>query len=65
MFAEIGGAVGVLFCLYSIMFRWKAVTAKYGRFSLYWWALAVTAVCSLIGYLIGWAVWGVLYLFAR
>jgi hypothetical protein len=65
MMSLIGGAIGLLFCLYSIVFRWRVVVAKYGRLSLYWWLFAVTAGCSLLGYLVGiaiWlAVWGVRY----
>lgn len=65
MMSLIGGAVGALFCLYSIVFRWNVVIAKYGRFSLYFWFLAVTAGCSLVGYLVSLAIWGVWYVVWR
>jgi hypothetical protein len=61
MMSLIGGALGALFCLYSITFRWKAVVAKYGRYSLYAWFLGFTLGGSLLGYLAGLAVWGVRY----
>jgi hypothetical protein len=51
MMAQLGGDIGFLFYLYSLAFRWKVVVAKYGRLSLYWWVLAVTAGCSFLGYL--------------
>jgi len=57
MLAEIGGTIGLLFCLFSLVFRWNVVVAKYGSLSLYWWVLAVTAGCSFLGYLADLAIW--------
>jgi hypothetical protein len=59
MLTQIGGAIGLLFCLYSLVFRWKVVVAKYGSLSLYWWVFAATAGCSFLGYLADLAIWGV------
>jgi hypothetical protein len=61
MLAYIGGAIGLLFCLGSLVFRWKMIVAKYGSLSLYWWVFAVTAGCSLLGYLADLAIWGEQY----
>jgi len=61
MLAQIGGIIGILFCLYSVVFRWKALIARYGYLSLYWWVLAVTAAWSFLGYLASVAIWGVQY----
>jgi hypothetical protein len=62
MLTQIGGAIGLLFCLYSLLFRWKVVVAKYGSLSLYWWVFAVTVGCSFLGFLADLAIWGVQYL---
>ena len=59
--AELGGTIGFLYCLYALAFRWRAVVAEYGELSLKWWVLAVTVGCSFLGYLTGWAIWGVEY----
>lgn len=59
MFAYIGGTIGLLFCLYSLVFRWKVVVAKYGSLSLYWWVVAVTVGCTFLGYLADLAIWDV------
>jgi hypothetical protein len=61
MLTQIGGAIGLLFCLYSLVFRWKVVVARYGSLSLYWWVLAVTVGCSFLGYLADLAIWAVQY----
>jgi hypothetical protein len=65
MLAGIGGAIGLLFCLYSIAFRWKIVVAKYGSLSLYWWVLAVTVGFSFLGLLADLGIWSVQYLVWR
>jgi hypothetical protein len=51
MFSQMGAAIGLLFCLYTVLFRWKALVAKYGTLSLYWWIVGVTVGCSLVGFL--------------
>jgi hypothetical protein len=61
MFTLIGGDIGLLFCLYSLVFRWKVVVAKYGSLSLYWWVLAVTVAYAFLGYLADIAIWNVQY----
>lgn len=61
MFTEIGGAIGFLFCLYSLVFRWKVVVGKYGSLSLYWWVLAVTIGWAFLGLLVDLTIWGVQY----
>ena len=58
MLAQIGAAIGLLICLLTVLFRWKALVAKYGTLSLYWWIIAITAGCSLVGYLIDIAIGG-------
>jgi hypothetical protein len=61
MMSLIGGALGALFCLYLVVFRWSAVTAKYGRLDLYYWLVAMTLAGTLIGYLADLAIWAVQY----
>ena len=61
MFAAIGGAVGFYFCLFSLVFRWRLVVAKYGSLSLFWWILAVTVASTIAGYLMDLAVFGLRY----
>jgi len=61
MLTQLGGDIGLLFCLSSLVFRWKVVVAKYGSLSLFWWVLAVTVACSFLGYLAEMALWGVEY----
>lgn len=61
MLAEIGGALGFLFSLYSLVFRWKVVVAKYGQLSLYWWVFAVTVTWAFLGLMVSLAIWGVQY----
>lgn len=61
MFTQIGGAFGLLFCLYSLVFRWKVVVGKYGSLSLYWWALAVTVGWGFVGLLVDLIIWGMRY----
>jgi hypothetical protein len=61
MMSLVGGAAGLLFYLYSVVFRGKAVVSKYGRLDLYFWLVAVTTACSLLGYLVDLAIWGVQY----
>jgi hypothetical protein len=51
MLAELGGAIGFLFSLFMLVFRWKTVVGKYGQLSLYWWVLAVTVGWMMVGYL--------------
>ena len=46
MFSQMGAAIGLLFCLYTVLFRWKALVAKYGTLSLYWWIVGVTVGVS-------------------
>lgn len=58
MFAEIGGFLGFVLCLGFLVFRWKAVAAKYGSLSLYWWLIAVTSGCTIAGYVIDGLIWG-------
>ena len=59
MFTEIGGAIGFLFCLYSLVFQWKVVVGKYGSLSLCWWVLAVTVSWAFLGLLVDLTIWGV------
>jgi len=59
MLASIGGTIGLLYCLYSVMFRWKAVVAEYGTLSLYWWVFAVTVGWSILGFSADLAIWSV------
>jgi hypothetical protein len=61
MLLLIGRVAGALFCLYAIVFRWRIIWPKYGRFGLYWWFVAVTGGCTLLAYLVGLAILGVLY----
>jgi hypothetical protein len=61
MMTLIGGLVGALFCLYSVLFRWKALVSKYGRRELYFWLLAMTSACSLLGYFADVALWATRY----
>lgn len=61
MLAEIGGAIGLLFCLCSLVFRWNVVVAKYGQLSLFWWVLAVTTGCSFLGGLLSLVIWRIAY----
>ena len=58
MFSDVGGRVGLLFCLYALVFHWRVVVAKYGSLSLYWWIVAVTIACWMAGYLLDYAVYG-------
>jgi hypothetical protein len=57
MFTQIGADIGLLFCLSSLVFRWKVVVAKYGSLSLFWWVLAVTFGWWLLGLLADAAIW--------
>ena len=57
MLTQIGATIGPLICLYSVIFRWKSLIAEYGRLSLYWWVVAVTVGCTLLGYLADVALW--------
>jgi hypothetical protein len=59
MFAYLGGTIALLYCLASLVFRWKVVVAKYGSLSLYWWVLAVTVGWSILGYSADLAIWSV------
>lgn len=61
MLAQVGGDIGFLFCLYSLLFRWKAVVAQYGQLSLKWWVLGITIGCWFLGYLASLAIWGAQY----
>jgi hypothetical protein len=61
MLVEIAGSLGLLFCLCTLAFRWRAVVAKYGELSLYWWVLAVTVTWALFGLALSFAIWGVRY----
>jgi|GEM_PF-3431872 len=61
MLSQLGANIGVLYCLYSLVFRWKAVVAKYGSLSLYWWLLAVAVTGTFLGFLADLAMWGVQY----
>ena len=61
MMSLIGLAASALFCLYSVVFRWSVVTAKYGRLELYFWFVAVTTAGTLIGYLLDVVIWTVQY----
>jgi hypothetical protein len=47
MLSEIGGMLGLAYCLYRTVFRWEAVVGKYGALSLYWWVVAVTIAALL------------------
>ena len=61
MLVGIGGNFGLLFCLYTLVFRWPVVVAKYGSLSLAWWVLAVTLAWCCLGFLASLAIWGVEY----
>jgi hypothetical protein len=61
MLAQIGANLGLLFCLYSLAFRWRGVVAKYGELSLIWWVFAVTVTWALFGLVLSFAIWGVEY----
>ena len=57
MMTLIGTIAGSLFCLYSVAFRWRLITAKYGRLDLYFWVIAVLLGGSFIGYFLDVAIW--------
>jgi hypothetical protein len=59
MLTQIGGDIGLLYCLFSLVFRWKFIVAKYGSLSLYWWVVAVTVGWSILGYLADTVIWGI------
>jgi hypothetical protein len=49
---------GVLYCLYSIGFRWSTVRNTYGRFDLYFWASYIITSFMLLGLFIDVIVFG-------
>ena len=59
MLTQIGADIGLLYCLFSLVFRWKLIVAKYGSLSLYWWVVAVTVGWSFLGYVADTAIWGI------
>ncbi len=61
MLSQIGGVLGLAYCLYITVFRWKALVGEYGTLSLYWWVIAVTTAASLLGFMADVAVWAVQY----
>lgn len=50
---------GSLFCLYSIAFRWSAVTHKYGRIDLYFWVICIQFIFVALSLLSICALWGI------
>ena len=59
--SQIGGILGLVYCLYRTVFHWNAVVGRYGALSLYWWVLAVTIVGSFLGFAVDLAIWAVQY----
>jgi hypothetical protein len=51
MLTQIGGDIGLLYCLLTLLFRWKLIVAKYGSLGLYWWVVAVAVGWSFLGFL--------------
>jgi len=58
LFQTIGWLYGVLYCLYSIGFRWSTVRNTYGRFDLYFWASYIITSFMLLGLFIDVIVFG-------
>lgn len=48
---------GSLWCLYSVIFRWRAVTHRYGRIELYFWFLAANFVFYVLASGLMIAIW--------
>ena len=50
-------AIGFLYYLYMVAFRWPVIRSRYGTISLYWWPPAVLFAFSMAGWFLALAIW--------
>lgn len=51
--AEIGTLLGLIYCLYSVLFRFQSITNRYGSLDLLFWVSAVVFWSGLSFALVG------------
>jgi hypothetical protein len=55
----LGAFGGSAWCLFSLAFRWRTITHKYGRIDLYFWVIYIQCVVCFMAYAAMWAVYAI------
>jgi hypothetical protein len=59
---EAGCLFGYLYCLHAVLFRWRALRARYGSLDLFNWMVTTALLWWFAAYLIELGIWTVQYL---